>query len=621
MRKRLFFALLGVMSVSCGAYADEFEFCHVDDTGAPEWYGTGKRDTYDVAIRISDAGLAGYRIVGVKVPFRGVEYVSGLKGWLSTDLVLGKDENDRKVNVPDITSAAMEYSDGWLTAMFDTPYELTADGVYAGYTFTVDDIATDESMRAPVAVRPGKDADALYLHTNRTYMSWKECSSSTRKKSCITLLLEGEMPRSAVGLKMGDVVYVTAGEESVPVPVEFVMHGSEPLGSVGVSYEVTGPGGPVGSGSLAMDFDMPVALGFGHVCQAELRLPESLPKGAYGVSLTVTDVNGKTNHDATATAVTSLEALSQVPVHRPLMEEYTGLWCGNCPRGYASMEHMSHKYPDDFIAIAYHNGDDMHCVQTYPSAVPGFPAGWLDRTVKLDPYLGQAEAGYGFELDWLDARARFTPVAVEVSAAFDDSDADLIEVECEVSLVRSSDTEYKVAYALLADGLQDAEWSQSNYFAGAAGYDDIEEMGMFVNGTRSMKGLVYNDVIVSHSPLEGVDGSLPAVMEVDRKYAHGHSFRVSGCTNMKGDVVVRDRSKLRVVAMVVGADGSIANAAVAPVGTGVGSVCGVDGDMQVVSTVYYDICGNVVINPARGIYVRVDRLSDGSLKAAKVSMP
>lgn len=619
MRNRMLITLLGAMSLSLGTYADNFEFCHADVSEETGWYGTGKRDTYDVAIRVADAGLAGYRIVGLKVPFRGMDYVSGLKGWLSEELILGKDENDKKVNMPDIASVSMNYADGWLTAIFDTPYELTDRGVYAGYTFTVNDIATDKAMTAPVAVGEGKDTDALYIHTNRTYTTWQECSSSAKKKSRITLLLEGELPKIGVGLRAEGPLYCEADGDVLSVPVEFVMHGSQPLESLGLSYSISGQDGKVASGDVTMELPAPVTLQFGHACRATAGLPESLPKGVYTLSLSVTDVNGVSNNDASATSEVELETLSQVPVHRPLMEEYTGLWCGNCPRGYASMEHMTKKYPDDFIAIAYHNRDDMQCVTAYANAVSGFPAGWLDRTLKLDPYFGQAPDGYGFEDDWLEARARFTPIALSVSAAFDDSDPDIINVECDVSLVRDSDTEYRVAYMLLADGLSNDKWSQSNYFVGSDEYGDIEEMEMFVNGTSSMKGLVYNDVIVGYSPLRGVAGSLPVPMEVDRKCHHSYKFKVSECTNLNGDALVSDRSKLRVVAIVTENGDGVANAAVASVmlDSGIADI----NDAGVVSTEYRDLCGNPVMNPGSGIYVRIDKLSDGSIAVTKVALP
>lgn len=625
MRKNLLYALIIATAGSSAAYADSIEFSHSSTGNDTGWFGTGKRETYDVAIHMADPGLAGYRITGIKVPFRETANVSGLTGWLSSELKLVKDENDWKINMPDITSAEMEYADGWVTTKFDPPYELTKEGIYAGYTFTVNDVINDKALKTPVAVTNGSDPDALFIRTNRTYTAWSEQSAALMKKSCIVVLLEGESPRNSVGLRIGQTHYLKAGEPSVSIPVSLVMHGTDPLEHVTFSYEISSPEGIAASGETTATLDTPVALPLGKSHSIDISLPASIGKGTYTLRLEATKANTATNEDISRTASCTLVMLSDVPVHRPLTEEYTGTWCGNCPRGYASMEHMAHKYPGEFISIAYHCNDDMQCVRAFPSAVSGYPVAYIDRTTKMDPYFGTTgdyDESYGFEADWLKARARFTPIAVDVSAAFDESDPDLITVTSHATLVHDSDKQYSLAYALLADGLQDPDWAQQNYFAGSSGYKDLEEMDMFINGKTVMSGLAFNDVIVAHSDLLGVAASIPYPMEIDRRYTHTHTFRVSECNNISKQKtnLVQDRNRLRVVAMVCEANGAIANSAASKVeaATGLNPAAA---DSEVISTVYYDLCGNMQTNPSQGIYIRADRLSNGTMKFTKVAIP
>ena len=83
---------------------------------------------------------------------------------------------------------------------------------------------------------------------------------------------------------------------------------------------------------------------------------------------------------------------------------------------------------------------------------------------------------------------------------------------------------------------------------------------------------------------------------------------------------VQDRNRLRVVAMVCEANGVIANSAASKVeaATGLNPAAA---DSEVISTVYYDLCGNMQTNPSQGIYIRADRLSNGTMKFTKIAIP
>jgi hypothetical protein len=72
------------------------------------------------------------------------------------------------------------------------------------------------------------------------------------------------------------------------------------------------------------------------------------------------------------------------------IEEFTGSWCGWCPRGAYAMQVLDKKYPGKVFCVAYHNGDPMSTKQGdsitsakgFPSSavVPGFPDSWITRT-------------------------------------------------------------------------------------------------------------------------------------------------------------------------------------------------------------------------------------------------
>ncbi len=69
--------------------------------------------------------------------------------------------------------------------------------------------------------------------------------------------------------------------------------------------------------------------------------------------------------------------------NRPLLEEYTGAWCGWCPDGEVVASGIVDKNPD-VIWVAIHNGDPMKiAAETELTAayISGFPSGTVDRRI------------------------------------------------------------------------------------------------------------------------------------------------------------------------------------------------------------------------------------------------
>lgn len=86
------------------------------------------------------------------------------------------------------------------------------------------------------------------------------------------------------------------------------------------------------------------------------------PTETGGIELVVwlSDVNGRiddvTSNDMLVSLIT---AVSFIPIHNMVIEEYTGTWCGWCPRGIVYLDEFSAAYPNDVIIISVHNSDPM----------------------------------------------------------------------------------------------------------------------------------------------------------------------------------------------------------------------------------------------------------------------
>jgi hypothetical protein len=78
-------------------------------------------------------------------------------------------------------------------------------------------------------------------------------------------------------------------------------------------------------------------------------------------------------------------------IHKVVVEEATGTWCGWCPRGTVYMDSIAHAYPNGVVPIAVHGGSSSEPmrVTTYDAGilplVPGHPHVLVNRVYADDP--------------------------------------------------------------------------------------------------------------------------------------------------------------------------------------------------------------------------------------------
>ena len=183
------------------------------------------------------------------------------------------------------------------------------------------------------------------------------------------------------------------------------------------------------------------------------------------------NTNGSFSVQATYDGVTSntiiVNALSEDFSVKPLIEDYTGAWCGWCPRIAYSIELVEDE-TNNAIPVAIHNGDTM----TYQFesqlrnyfGVTGFPTGKINRTT-----------------DW--AYPENSNIAQVTDLASDRSDIGLsisstrtgnnlsIDVSAKFSLTHTENL--KLFVCLVEDGLHE---TQTNYTSFYGGVDHIANM-------------------------------------------------------------------------------------------------------------------------------------------------
>lgn len=201
-----------------------------------------------------------------------------------------------------------------------------------------------------------------------------------------------------------------------------------------------------------------------------LTLMEGRPVPASGVSYTVTitpDLEG-----AAPTVVTG-EIRCPEAVYAPvtIIEEFTGAWCTNCPRGHAFMNFYQDWYDGSegrgkAIGIAIHNGDGLSMSQgsyeseaTAHAGVAGYPSAFFGRRVTGDPtdrhILDQILASPSYSKIHID-RVDFKEGNPKVKVRFTVTNA-----------VSKNDMNQNVAFVVIENGVpSDAQSIQINGLSG-----------------------------------------------------------------------------------------------------------------------------------------------------------
>lgn len=348
--------------------------------------------------------------------------------------------------------------------------------------------------------------------------------------------------------------------------------------------------------------------------------------GEYPFTIKLETSNGEANNDPNRMGSDTMNVWPVIPVKRPLVEEYTGLRCGYCPRGYVAMEWMKENFGDMFVGMAFHTSSyEAGCMETvkesdFPFDIGGYPDADIDRKEGMDPsYL---------PYQWDTFAAQIAPADIEVDMEWADSEKTEAVMTSKVTFAKDvENADYRLAFALVADGLKNDKWKQSNYYEGESEGDGVESplWDIFLNGAGSVAGLTFNDVVVYFKDLKGVDNSVPASIKSGETMTYEYRVPMLDVKNLRGQYFINEGATVHAVAILL--DGKTgyslncnksAGLAYSNINLGVEGVSA-DG-LTVVSTEYHNLQGMKVLNPAGGVFIRTDVMSDGSRRTAKVAV-
>lgn len=526
MKKTVTATFLALVSLACPAAPLDFSY-NFNDAPA-EYYGTGKTETYDVAIRLTNPSFTGAKVTGIRVPLPD-NGITDASAWISSKLQLKK-KNGKNVNNPDIMSQDASVANGWLDVAFDEPYTISSDGVYVGYSFTVTSV--NDATENPVAVVAGNNPDGFYLHTSRTKLRWKDMNEELGKVAGITVKLEGTFPEHSAIFTIDKIL--TQIDETAIVTLPVINCGTSGITSIEYNGKVADR-----QFNGTADLISPIGNNIGAESKANVEIPALDESGEFPIEISITKINGFPAEAPLATG--TVKVYPFLPVNRPLIEEYTGLWCGWCPKGYVALETMKERKGDLFIAASYHNGDDMRFSNT-PNTPGSFPSAYINRSSSIDIS--------NIYTDWDSYRTWIPEAGIDVKVEWTDDSHSAVKATATTRFVENhSAADYRVSYILIADGLSNPEWKQHNSYSGKSEKKNEMpgELGdVFINGDDYITGLTFNDIAIAATDYDGEIGSIPNDIEANEEYVHTHTFNLEGLP----EAVLTNPDQLRVIAVI-----------------------------------------------------------------------
>ena len=310
-----------------------------------------------------------------------------------------------------------------------------------------------------------------------------------------------------------------------------------------------------------------------------------------------------------------------IPVHRPLVEEYAGTWCGWCVRGLAGMELLDETFGDNYVGVVYHYNDAMAtiAVNKFPNTITGFPSEFINRTQSVDPLNGTGNTSGGIVNAVSEIASEATIADLDISAQWTSEDKTDIAVNVSSYFtVDDNSGNYAIEVMLIANDLygSGSGWNQTNKYSGDSDYAQDPYLSVFVNSPSVITGYHFNDIIVGTSGV--ISGSLPINIVAYDLYSYDHTFTIS---RLPKPSLIQNKDKLLVVAIIYDKTNKIViNANKAPISNFITSLPGdVNDDNGVNVGDIAAIIDYLLDNSAPINFTNADLNGDGIVNVADLS--
>ena len=556
-----------------------FTYVPDDYNGENGAYGTMQADDYHVAMFIPTEVIPeGTKIENLRFWMAAMS-VTNMSIWASTFL---PDDGQ----TPDLCQTSFTYDDreqrevnGRVmdTYFYNIPFDgdvfVSGEGIYVGFSFTVDHIFTkivggveQEYMWdcMPLAyIENGVNPYSFFLRSSSrgAWSNWGEANSA---QYLMGALMSGSGRENAVNVDGFGTVYNIKDEEP-QLPVTLSALGS--AGANSIDFVVTDADG---TESEPIHLDLSQSIAFGARAVVNLPLPAESAVGRQVKTITVTQVNGQPNESEKNIATGNVITLSERITRKPTVEEFTATWSGKGPRGIVARERMKVNFPDQLVIIANHMNsatktDPMALDYYFEQAMPGanaadfVPQTAINRVKVVDSYFGSTPGkNNAIRLDLNEAVKELAPAQLTLTPRWDADEA-VVTINTDVNFLYSDDEgTYALAYVVTEDGMQGdtEEWNQENTYSGNTWLDASDWLIPWTQKRPSVSGVIYDDVAIAALGIgSGLEGSLSPVFQEGTPLRHTITYDVDS------NELVQDKSRLKVAVLLFNTEtGEIVNA-------------------------------------------------------------
>lgn len=414
---------------------------------------------------------------------------------------------------------------GWNLVTLDKPYTIDGEAFYVGYQSQL-----AQANDAPIGIDgyPTQNtyADIIGIQYWNTETNQQEMSYGNygTQFGCVSLKIEIEgssMPE--FNLLPGEIFLpqFVQKDETFTLQSRLFNTGTETIESADVTVKINGETvnnpkvviygeGELVDGDYVDQFYIEGGQS-GFIAIENLSCPVS---GQIPIEITINKVTGPSGSKDINVTWGAEQLVAGTNYDRKfVVEEFTGSWCGWCPRGIVQMAEMEEIAPEDFIGIAVHYNDKMEAptYSTYAESFyyypgPGFPSASFNRQYVTDTEPSSApnwqEAGKGSIPQWYEVlKDEKIPMKIEVQSEYNQDTNTLTATAITTFGFDMQKPPYSVTFVLTENNV--GPFSQTNYYAGGqhGPLDGWENKGGNV-------ATIYNEVARFITGIYGLENSM-----------------------------------------------------------------------------------------------------------------
>src|SRR5690606_35893489 len=267
--------------------------------------------------------------------------------------------------------------------------------------------------------------------------------------------------------------------------------------------------------------------------------------------------NGLTSETMT---FASTEVTPSAYTQKVLVEDYTGTWCGYCPRMYSILEYMT-EYSDNVIPVAIHcNGpgsagtEDPWVYEFYEEMVDinnynaqGQPKGKINRIFDLNQYSSQYVCPSSNPEVYTEQLNQYLNQSAQLGLAINSTrSGNSLDIQVKVGFATDNLPDARLVVQLIEDHLTH---SQANYLAGSSFPDCIYNQGAY--NVNPIPGFPQEHVLLKS--YTDVFGDVIPSAQISNGSIYTKDFDVSLPSS------VTNPNNLKIVAFVLGNGGEISD--------------------------------------------------------------